>query len=64
LLGDLQQSLKNNIKINSEEISLNFPKGSAIWFPEEYSFFSHNERYYSYEKIDSISKDRFAASLL
>jgi len=52
---------KNDIKINSEEISLNFPKGSAIWFPEEYSFFSHNERYYSYEKIDSISKDRFCS---
>ena len=52
---------KKDIKINSEEVSLNFPKGSAIWFPEEYSFFSHNERYYSYEKIDSISKDRFCS---
>ena len=52
---------KDDIKINSEEVSLNFPKGSTIWFPEEYSFFSHNERYYSFEKIDSISKDRFCS---
>lgn len=52
---------KNDIKVNSENISLNFPKGSSIWFPEEDAFFSHNERYYLYEEIDSISADRFCS---
>jgi alpha-glucosidase len=52
---------KKDIKVNSEDISINFPIGSSIWFPEEFSFFSHNERYYLYEKIDSISADRFCS---
>ncbi len=52
---------KKDIKVNNEDISINFPKGSSIWFPEEFSFQSHNERYYLYEKIDSISEKRFCS---
>ena len=54
-------NFNKEIKVNHEQVTLNFQKGSSIWFPEESSFFSHNERYYLYEKIDSISADRFCS---
>ena len=50
-----------NIRVNNERIELNFTEGGHVWFPEEESFFSHNERYYLYEDISLISADRFCS---
>ena len=56
-----ETSHKNDIKVNSEQLGLNFPENSHIFFPEENLFFSHNERYYLYEPINQISSDRFCS---
>ena len=51
----------DTIRVNTEEATINFPKGSSVWFPEESSFFSHNERYYVHEEIDSMTAGRFCS---
>jgi alpha-glucosidase len=56
-----ETAFKEKITVNREQILLNFPDNSHIWFPEEDSFFSHNERYYLYEQIDLISSHRFCS---
>lgn len=56
-----ETEFKEDITVNKENLVLNFPSGSNIWFPEEESFFSHNERYYLYEDINLISADRFCS---
>lgn len=52
---------KEGITVNREQLLLNFPAESNIWFPEEESFFSHNERYYLYEPVEMISSHRFCS---
>lgn len=49
------------LTVKREQLLLNFPEKSHIWFPEEESFFSHNERTYIYEPIDMISSHRFCS---
>jgi alpha-glucosidase len=56
-----ETAFKDEIQVNNEKANLSFPDGSRIWFPEESSFFSHNERYYLHLPIDSISNDRFCS---
>ncbi len=56
-----ETKFKDKITVNREQLLLNFPDMSSIWFPEEGSFFSHNERYYLYEQIDLISSHRFCS---
>lgn len=56
-----ETAFKDDITVNRENLVLNFPKESNIWFPEEESFFSHNERYYLYETVSLISADRFCS---
>ncbi|GAB4314708.1 MAG: glycoside hydrolase family 97 protein [Bacteroidales bacterium] len=50
-----------DITVNREQVSITFPDSSFVWFPEEESFFSHNERYYLYEQVNLISADRFCS---
>ncbi len=52
---------KDRITVNREQLVLNFPEASTIWFPEEESFFSHNERYYLHEPVGMISSHRFCS---
>lgn len=52
---------KDKITVNREQLMLNFPEGSNIWFPEEQSLVSHNERYYLHEPISMISSHRFCS---
>jgi alpha-glucosidase len=43
----LETSLpQSEVKIYSEEMNLNFPSNDVVYYPEEESFFSHNERKY------------------
>src|SRR5216684_5516558 len=37
---------QSEVKIYSEEMKLNFPSNDVVFYPEEESFFSHNERKY------------------
>lgn len=56
-----QTRIKNEIAVLEDKLELNFPENSHIYFPEEKNFFSHNERYYQYEKLDQITSDRFCS---
>ena len=56
-----QTDLGDSITVISEDASFNFSDSSYVYFPEEKSFFSHNERSYLYSPLDSISADRFAS---
>ncbi|MBN2173638.1 MAG: glycoside hydrolase family 97 protein [Bacteroidales bacterium] len=56
-----ETKINDSIKIVNEELVLNFPPKASIWFPEEEGFFSHNERYYTFEPLVQISSDRFCS---
>lgn len=46
--------LKGNIEVTAEEAVLHFAGDYRIYFPEEESFFSHNERYYRCLRLSEI----------
>ncbi len=47
-------AFKKNIKIMSEEVAFNFSDDNTVYFPEEESFFSHNERYYIKQPLSHV----------
>jgi alpha-glucosidase len=53
---------KEDIIVNSEEAVFNFPGDYKIWFPEEESFQSHNERLYKHIQIRDIATPRFCST--
>lgn len=56
-----ETNMKDEITVNGENLSLNLPDQSKIWFPEEEQFFSHNERIYVYDTVNKIAPDRFCS---
>ena len=54
-------NIDGDIKIISEQAHFNFDKGSNVYFPEEKSFFSHNERLYKYGSLDTMKAGRLAS---
>jgi alpha-glucosidase len=50
------------IKINHEECTFNFADDYSIYFPEEESFMSHNERLYPYLSLKEIKDTRFCST--
>jgi alpha-glucosidase len=55
-------SMKEDITVNSEEVTFNFAGDYKIWFPEEESFQSHNERTYKYLTLKEIAEPRFCST--
>ncbi|WP_347839058.1 glycoside hydrolase family 97 protein [uncultured Draconibacterium sp.] len=49
-------------KVNSELASFVFPNDCGLWFPEEESMYSHQEREYLREKLSNIGTERFAST--
>ncbi len=49
------------VTVKGESLAINFADGAMIWFPEEESHFSHNERYYQHEKAASFSPGQFCS---
>ncbi len=49
------------IKINKERSDFGFPDDFNTYFPEETSFYSHNERYYKNYKISEIKEEQFCS---
>ncbi len=43
-----------DVKIYGEEMNLNFPSNYVVYYPEEESFFSHNERKYLPRRLAAI----------
>jgi alpha-glucosidase len=56
-----ETNLKDSIQVDSEEVNYNFAGDYAIYFPEEESFQSHNERIFKYEELKSINQNRFCS---
>lgn len=57
-----ETDLKKEFKIISEDANFNFTEGDQIYFPEEESIYSHQERQYKYLKISEIEKGRFCST--
>ncbi len=59
----LETSLpEKQVKIYGEEASFNFPANFIVYYPQEDSFFSHNERKYLPQRLHEIAP-QFIASL-
>ncbi|HEX3007656.1 MAG TPA: glycoside hydrolase family 97 protein, partial [Bacteroidales bacterium] len=56
-----ETNLKDSIQVDSEEVNYNFAGDYAVYFPEEESFQSHNERIFKYEELKSINQKRFCS---
>lgn len=54
-------SLSPNSIITDEIANYQFSREDSVYFPEEDSFYSHNERYYLKEKISDIAEKRFCS---
>jgi alpha-glucosidase len=58
----LETSFPDKVKVYSEEASFNFPANFIVYYPQEDSFFSHNERKYLPQHLSEIAP-QFIASL-
>ena len=52
---------KEPLIVKNELINFNFPEKSYIYFPEEESMHSHNERVFKHMPMDSIGAQRFSS---
>ncbi|TCC87934.1 glycoside hydrolase family 97 protein [Pedobacter frigiditerrae] len=48
-------------KVLDEKASINFPEYAKSWYPEEQSFFSHNERAYKKYTVSDITTKKLAS---
>jgi len=53
---------QEQVEIYGEEMTLNFPSNFVVYYPQEDSFFSHNERRYTPQHLREIAPE-FIASL-
>ncbi|MFW5773140.1 MAG: glycoside hydrolase family 97 protein, partial [Tangfeifania sp.] len=51
-----------SLKVMDELATFTFPANYKVWFPEEESMFSHQERLYEDVKLSEITPDRFAST--
>ena len=59
----LETSLpQQEVKVYGEEMNVNFPSNFVVYYPEEESFFSHNERKYTPRHLAAIAPE-FIATL-
>ena len=56
-----ETKMDKSIKVLSEQATFNFTGTNYVYFPEEESFFSHNERAYHYMQLDTMSAGRLAS---
>jgi alpha-glucosidase len=58
----LETSLpQNEVKVYSEESNFNFPENYRVYYPQEESFFSHNERHYLPMSLQTIAPSAIAS---
>lgn len=56
-----QTKLSGDINVVSEQATFNFAGTNHIYFPEEESFFSHNERTYQHLQLDTVAAGKLAS---
>lgn len=54
--------VKGDYKIKNELVSFAFPADHNIWFPEEESMMTHQERAYLREKLSDVGSNRFCST--
>ncbi|MBN2375622.1 MAG: glycoside hydrolase family 97 protein [Sedimentisphaerales bacterium] len=47
-------NIDGKVKVTSEQVRYNFPKGLKVYFPEEDKFVSHNECYYDHVDMKEV----------
>jgi alpha-glucosidase len=57
----LETSLPSEVKVYGEESNFNFPDNYTVFYPQEESFMSHNERKYAPVKMAGIAADAIAS---
>lgn len=50
------------LKVMGEQATFTFPADYMVWFPEEESMFTHQERLYEEVKLSEITPNRFAST--
>ena len=55
-------AVKGDYKVKNELVTFAFPGDCDIWFPEEESMMSHQEREYLREKLSNVDADRFCST--
>jgi len=53
---------KGDYNVVSEQATFSFPADHKIWFPEEETMFTHQERKYLYENLSDINTNRFGST--
>ncbi len=56
-----ESSLKDSVIVNNEEVNFVFPADFTVWFPEETSMFTHQERAYIQLPLSEINEKRFSS---
>ena len=56
-----ETSFTDSITVIKEEVNFNFPEYYMIYFPEEQSMFSHQERLYLHIPVSEITAKRFSS---
>ena len=52
---------RSEVKVYAEEVNLNFAADYSVYYPQEESFFSHNEREFGYVSLKSITPQTLAS---
>lgn len=52
---------KDGIRVDNEQAEFNFSADNTVYFPEEVSFFSHNERSYIKQSLGSIPANKMCS---
>lgn len=55
-------ALKGDITVETEEVSFLFKDDYQLWFPEEQSMYTHQERLYEFTRLSAITPDRFGST--
>jgi alpha-glucosidase len=53
---------KAEIRVDTEEVSLRFAGDWGVYFPQEESFFSHNERHYLHRRLKELGPGALAST--
>lgn len=52
---------EGDVRIDRERVELRFPDGSTVWFPEEESMVSHNERLFDRVELQSVATGKLCS---
>jgi alpha-glucosidase len=53
---------KAEVRVDTEEVSLRFAGDWGVYFPQEESFFSHNERHYLHRRLNELGPGALAST--